>query len=67
MTDWAEARSRFLLMMWFPGGHAPNQRRELAVAIRQARTDALEEAAAALAAEDDRHGEIIVRQLMGKE
>ena len=47
MTDWAEARSRFLLTTWFPGGHAPNTRKELADALRQARIDALEEAARA--------------------
>jgi hypothetical protein len=32
--------------MWFPGGHDTKTRRELAVALRQARLDALEEAAA---------------------
>ena len=45
MADWAEARSRFLLTMWFPGGHDAKTRKELAVALRQARLDALEEAA----------------------
>jgi hypothetical protein len=33
--------------MWFPGGHDAKTRKELAVALRQARLDALEEAESA--------------------
>lgn len=60
MVDWADEKAKSM----FPHGENPFVENTIAAALRKARTDALEEAAVALAAEDDRHGEIITRQLM---
>ena len=45
MGDWAESEARSLLALLFPSGHTQKSRELVARHLRQARLDALEEAA----------------------
>ena len=45
MGDWAESEARSLLVLLFPSGHTQKSRELVARHLRQARLDALEEAA----------------------
>lgn len=62
MSDWADekAKKRWIQCYSIIGVDV------FAEDLRQARLDALEDAAKALAAEDERHAEIIVRSLKDK-
>lgn len=60
MSDWAKEKAD-LMVAYFQHDAV-----DIAKALRAARAKALEEAAIALAAEDERHAEIIVRALKDK-